>query len=290
MPPKDFIVLTGLKVACIIGIFDWERKRKQDVLIDLKFPIDVQRAAETDRIEDACDYKRIAKATIAFVEKSGFQLVETLAERLAGHLLENFGIYEVSLKVSKPGAIRGSQNVGVEITRSRKHPSEPLVHLSLGSNIHPAIHLSNALKILDEKFGVVARSHIYETSPVGGVKGQPPFWNMVIAIKTKDAPEKLKKWIGILERNEGRTRVKNRYAARTLDVDLVCWGDRIVRGRKLKLPHPDIQTKAFVLFPLLEIAPDLVIPGISKPLIEIAAAFTDKSQKIRRLSIDLINN
>ncbi|HJT23568.1 MAG TPA: dihydroneopterin aldolase, partial [bacterium] len=95
MPPQDYIVLTGLKVRCIIGIFDWERKRKQDVLIDLRFPCDIRKAARRDHINDTTDYKKIAKTTIAFVEKSKFQLIETLAEKLAGFLLENFPISEI---------------------------------------------------------------------------------------------------------------------------------------------------------------------------------------------------
>ncbi len=287
MPTQDHIVLTGLRVSCIIGIFDWERKRKQDVLIDLKFPSDIRMAARTDRIQDACDYKRIAKATIAFVEKSRFQLVETLAERLAGHLLGEFGISKVSLRVSKPGAIRGSQNVGVEITRENEPRREDLVYFSLGSNLQPALHLSNALKALEEKFGVRTRSHLYETSPVGGAKDQSAFWNMVVSVRTAEDPLALKKWIGRIEKKEGRVRTKDRYLARTLDVDLILWGDHPVVKKGLVLPHPDILTKAFVLFPLLEIAPTLVIPGVQRPLMEIAASFRDKSQKIRRLDVDL---
>src|SRR6267154_25309 len=81
--PKDHIVLTGLKISCIIGIFEWERKQKQDVIIDLQFPCDARKSARMDNITDAVDYKKIAKTIIAFVENSKYQLVETLAERLA---------------------------------------------------------------------------------------------------------------------------------------------------------------------------------------------------------------
>src|SRR5262249_6164967 len=141
-------------VRCIIGIFDWERKKKQDVLLDLSFPTDVARAAQKDRIEDALDYKRIAKATIAFVEKSDFQLVETLAERLAQHLLQRFHLPLIRLSVSKPGAIRGSQNVGVEILRG-SGPSGK-VYFSFGSNIDPLANLKKGLIALDRRFGIQA--------------------------------------------------------------------------------------------------------------------------------------
>lgn len=116
---KDKLFLEDLEVRVKIGIFDWERKIKQRVLISLEFPADTRKAARRDRIEDAADYKRIAKHVIAFAGKSQFYLVETLAERLAGSLLKNFRLRELRLRLSKPGAIRGSKNVGVEIFRSR---------------------------------------------------------------------------------------------------------------------------------------------------------------------------
>lgn len=117
---KDKIFLEALEVRCVIGIFDWERKTRQKILIDLELPADIRKAARRDRIKDTIDYKRIAKRTAEFASKSRFYLIETLAERLAGLLLKEFRISELKVRVSKPGAIRGSKNVGVEITRRRK--------------------------------------------------------------------------------------------------------------------------------------------------------------------------
>jgi len=114
---NDRIFLTGLQISCIIGIFAWERKTRQKILIDLEIPTDVRKAARRDRIEDATDYKKIAKRTAAFVKESRFYLIETLAEKLAGLLLKEFRLKEIKLRVSKPGAVRGSDNVGIEITR-----------------------------------------------------------------------------------------------------------------------------------------------------------------------------
>ncbi len=113
----DKIFLEKLEIPCLIGIFDWERRRKQKITIDLEFPADIRKAARRDRIEDATDYKKIAKTTIAFVSESRFHLLETLAESLASLLLKKFKLREIKLRVSKPGAVRGSQNVGVEILR-----------------------------------------------------------------------------------------------------------------------------------------------------------------------------
>ena len=80
---KDIIYIKDLRVKTIIGIFDWERKVKQEVSIDLEFPFDCKKAAATDSIEDTVDYKSIAKGVIKFVEESSFQLQETLAEGIS---------------------------------------------------------------------------------------------------------------------------------------------------------------------------------------------------------------
>ena len=280
---KDQIHLKGLKISCIIGIFEWERKIKQDVVIDLKFPNNIAGASRRDSIQDTIDYKKISKGIIAYVQKSRFKLIETLAERLAQYLLGQFGLEEVCLRVSKPGAVRGSENVSVEIIRRKNTPSENMVFFSLGSNIQPAVHLQNALKSLKDQYGLWSMSHIYETSPVGGKKSQPFFWNLVAAVKTQEKPEKIRKWIAQLEHTEGRKKTFNRFGARTLDVDLILWKGLVAQKKDYSLPHPNIATKAFVLFPLLEIAPTLVMPGTRKPLLELAWTFNDRSQKLAQL-------
>ena len=119
MPYSDRIFLRGLEVECIIGFIEWERRVKQTVVIDLEMPVDCRRASQTDEVADTLDYKKVAKRVIAFVETSDFKLVETLAQRLALLVLAEFGIEWVRLSINKPGAIRGSRDVGVNIERTR---------------------------------------------------------------------------------------------------------------------------------------------------------------------------
>lgn len=113
----DIIFLRELRVETVVGIWDWERKLRQRVSIDLEMSADIARAAETDRIEDTLNYKRVAKRVSAFVEASRFRLVETMAERIAGLVREEFDVRWVRVTVNKPGAIRGSRDVGVSIER-----------------------------------------------------------------------------------------------------------------------------------------------------------------------------
>lgn len=115
----DRIFLRGLTAECIIGFIDWERRVRQTVVVDLEIPVDCRNAALTDEVADTVDYKKVAKRILAFIEASEFKLVETLAQRVALALLEEFGLEWVRLSINKPGAIRNSRDVGVSIERSR---------------------------------------------------------------------------------------------------------------------------------------------------------------------------
>jgi len=116
----DKIFLDELKIDTIIGIWDWERKIRQTVVIDLEMSADIAKAAATDEVVDTLNYKAVAKRLQAFVGDSSFQLVETLAENIARIIRDEFGVAWVRVKVHKPGAIRGSKDVGVEIERGER--------------------------------------------------------------------------------------------------------------------------------------------------------------------------
>lgn len=115
MPDKIFI--QGLEIPCIIGTLPRERRKKQKVALDLEFSAPVKRAARRDDLKDALNYKKIAEYTTKFVSRSRFYLIETLAERLAQTLLLKFKLKSITLRVSKPNAIRNAKSVGVIIFR-----------------------------------------------------------------------------------------------------------------------------------------------------------------------------
>lgn len=115
----DTVFLRGLAIETTIGFFEWERHVRQTVVLDLEIPVDCARAASTDSVDNTVDYKAIAKRCIAFVEAAQYNLVETLAHQLATTLLAEFDIAWIRLSVNKPGAIRGSRDVGVKIERRK---------------------------------------------------------------------------------------------------------------------------------------------------------------------------
>jgi len=112
--------LHDLTIETIIGIYDWERKEKQSIILDLDMGADVANAARTDAIEDTLNYKAVAKRVIEFVGESDFQLVETLAERVAEIVLNEFDVEWLRLRVNKKGAVRYAGDVGIIIERGVK--------------------------------------------------------------------------------------------------------------------------------------------------------------------------
>ena len=116
----DIVFIRQLEIETVIGIYDWERKIRQTVVLDLEMSTDVRRAAASERIQDALDYKAVAKRLQQFVSESEFQLVETLAERCAEIVLGAFSVNWVRLTLNKSGAVTGAQDVGVIIERGVK--------------------------------------------------------------------------------------------------------------------------------------------------------------------------
>ncbi|MDE2090053.1 MAG: dihydroneopterin aldolase [Gammaproteobacteria bacterium] len=116
----DIIYLRDLRIETIIGVYEWERHVKQIVRLDLEMAADIRKAAGTDQIADTLNYKAVAKRLIDFVSRSDFQLVETLAERVAEIVLQEFDVPWLRLQVSKPGAVRGATDVGVIIERGER--------------------------------------------------------------------------------------------------------------------------------------------------------------------------
>jgi dihydroneopterin aldolase len=115
----DLVFIEDLRIETVIGIYDWERKIRQVVALDLEMAFDNRKPSASDDIGDTLNYKAVSKRLIAFVESSSFQLVETLAERCAQIVLDEFKVSWLRLKLSKPGAVRGAKAVGVVIERGR---------------------------------------------------------------------------------------------------------------------------------------------------------------------------
>jgi len=116
----DRIFIRELALRCIIGIYPEERREKQDIVINIEMHADLRKAGRTDCLDDTVDYKSVKKEVLRLVEGSGFQLIESLAERIADIALEHDRVQRVVVTIDKPGALRFARSSAVEITRSRE--------------------------------------------------------------------------------------------------------------------------------------------------------------------------
>ncbi|MDD3354675.1 2-amino-4-hydroxy-6-hydroxymethyldihydropteridine diphosphokinase [Zoogloea sp.] len=139
-------------------------------------------------------------------------------------------------------------------------------YVALGANLgEPVEHLRAAVDAIDRlpTARVVMRSSLYRSAPVGCPPGQPDYVNAVVAVDTALAPLALLRALLTIEAEHGRIR-STQNAPRTLDLDLLLHGDLVLTSHELTLPHPRMHERAFVLYPLLEIAPDIVLPGLGQ--------------------------
>ncbi|MBN1292684.1 MAG: 2-amino-4-hydroxy-6-hydroxymethyldihydropteridine diphosphokinase [Candidatus Latescibacteria bacterium] len=149
--------------------------------------------------------------------------------------------------------------------------------IGVGSNISPEINIENALKKLAVLVTVTGISTFYRTKPLAG-KNQDDYLNGVWRIITSVSPEELKNSIlNVIERDLKRIRTEDTYAARTIDLDVLLYGDLVVRQTNLTIPDPDIYSRAFIAVPLYELEPDLILPDSKKPIAEIIHALSDNT-------------
>lgn len=120
----DTVFVRGLKATTVVGIFEWERRLPQSVMLDLEMETDIRPAAASDAIDDALDYKQVAKAVVGHVEDSRFQLVETLADSVARLILSQFGVAAVTVTLNKHGALSDAADVGIRLRRTQSDAGE----------------------------------------------------------------------------------------------------------------------------------------------------------------------
>lgn len=150
-----------------------------------------------------------------------------------------------------------------------------MVFLLLGGNLGDrAKTLSEALAGIGQQIGkITAQSLVYETA-AWGVTDQPAFFNQVVQVQTPLSPERLLEEIHRIEAVAGRVR-HDKWQARTLDIDVLFYGDEMIRSASLTVPHPELQNRRFTLVPLVQVAPQFVHPGLKKTMQELLEECTD---------------
>lgn len=162
-------------------------------------------------------------------------------------------------------------------------------YLGLGSNVGDRrAHLESAVTELPAHgVRVIASSSVYETEPVGLVLDQREFYNACLRVETEHGPEELLDACKAVERTLGREPGGQRHGPRPIDVDVLLLGDTQFESDRLTLPHPEVQSRRFVLVPLLELDPELTLPNGTR-LAEALAALGPGTQEVRRAGEPLL--
>ncbi len=161
----------------------------------------------------------------------------------------------------------------------------PRVYVSIGSNLDPERHVRAAVRALRERFGPLAVSPVYASAPVG-FEG-PEFLNLVVGFDSEAPPEAVADTLRSIEDAAGRRRDGPRFSDRTLDLDLILYGDRVQEAPRLRLPRPEVLEHAHVLGPLTDLAADDVHPTLRRTFAEIWAGFEPAGQALRKVPLDL---
>lgn len=162
----------------------------------------------------------------------------------------------------------------------------PEVFIGAGSNMAPRRHLAAGLKALAERFGVLRLSPVYRNSPVGFDGAD--FLNMVIAFDTDDSVEEVAAALAAIEAAHGRTRGEAKFAPRTLDLDLLLYGDLVANAGGLQLPRDEITRYPFVLKPLADLAGEYLHPVLGRSFAELWRQFDGAHHPLERVPSDFL--
>jgi len=262
------INIKNLEVFAKHGLFPEEKTLGQTFLISAALYVDLRSAGKTDDLAKTIDYGEICSSVKAFVEGCTFSLIETVAERLAEKLLiENPALQKIWLELKKPSVpiAMHLETVSVEMERSRH-----TAYLALGSNVGDReAHLRFAVRELEKVRGsrIVRLSTFIDTKPYGNTE-QGDFLNGCLELETLLAPLELLELLSRIENKAGRERGE-RWGPRTLDLDVILYDDLVMSSDTLRIPHPEMHKREFVLIPLAEIAPNKLHPTFFKTISEL---------------------
>lgn len=267
MNGDDRILLTGIRAFGRHGVLPEERATGQEFVADLELSLDLGVAAATDRVVATVHYGELAEQVVAAIAAEPADLIETLAQRIADVALGSDLVDRVVVTVHKPSApiTVPFTDVAVRIERARSVPTEHVV-IALGTNLGDRdTTLDDAVAALQHLPGLAvdAVSPVHETVAVtalGPDPSRPLYGNRVVVGRTDLEPADLLTALLRIERAFGRVRAE-RWGDRTLDLDLIVQGVRMIDEPGLVLPHPRAHERAFVLLPWLEADPDAVLPG-----------------------------
>lgn len=259
----DRITIQNLEVFANHGVFPEENKLGQKFLVSAELLGDTRKAGVSDELKHSIHYGLVAGEITSYMKAHTKKLIEAAAEELAEHLLFTFPLMKgIVLEIKKPWAPVGLplETVSVKIERSWHK-----AYVAFGSNMGDRrAHIEAGIQALKEEKRIrLGRiSDMIVTEPYGGVE-QEEFLNGCLELDTLLTPHELLEVLHEAERREKRERLIH-WGPRTLDLDLLFYGNKILETEELAVPHPEIEKRLFVLEPLAQIAPYKVHPVLKK--------------------------
>ena len=259
----DRITIQNLEVFANHGVFPEENKLGQKFLVSAELLGDTRKAGVSDELKHSIHYGLVAEEITSYMKAHTKKLIEAAAEELAEHLLFTFPLMKgIVLEIKKPWApvCLPLETVSVKIERSWHK-----AYVAFGSNMGDRrAHIEAGIQVLKEEKRIrLGRiSDMIVTEPYGGVE-QEEFLNGCLELDTLLTPHELLEVLHEAERREKRERLIH-WGPRTLDLDLLFYGNEILETEELAVPHPEIEKRLFVLEPLAQIAPYKVHPGLNK--------------------------
>ncbi|MDE5883588.1 MAG: 2-amino-4-hydroxy-6-hydroxymethyldihydropteridine diphosphokinase [Oscillospiraceae bacterium] len=262
----DQIKIEDLKIFAYHGVFEQENRNGQNFYINAVLYLDMELA--NDSLECSVDYGAVCELIRKTMTEHVYQLIETVAQKIAEAILLQYPLVDsVEIEVRKPDApvAMDFRSISVRIQRSW-HKAV----IAMGSNLGDSrAYLQDAVQKLQNHSHIrnLKQSGWILTKPYGYTQ-QPDFLNGAVILETLYSPFQLLKFIQEIENQAGRTR-EIHWGARTLDLDLIFYDDRILNQSELIVPHPDLQNRDFVLKPVAEIAPYYFHPVLRKTICQL---------------------
>lgn len=253
----DQIKVTGIEFFAYHGVLASEKQQGQFFRVDCEVSLDTSLC--DDALENTVNYGDLAANLVRFCQNGNYNLIETLANELAQHLLVQYQcIDEITITVHKPHAPISVLFSDVSITIKRRWKT---CYLGIGSNLGDRESYLNLVSVeiaKDDHIIETAKSSYIETEPYG-VTDQPRFLNGALKVKTTYTPAQLLAFCKKTEALAGRVKTRP-WGERTLDIDILMYGSDVIFTPELIIPHPEMQYRSFVLMPLCEIEPYLIHP------------------------------
>lgn len=255
----DKVIVKNLKIKTCHGVNDFEKREPQPFLFSAEVDCDFYPAAAEDDLGGTVNYSSVCKELAAVASCGPYNLIETLAYRCAQAVLEKFPqATGVTVRVDKPRApVKAKFKTVAAVCTLKKTTA----YLSLGSSMgDKKAYLDFAVRELGATRGIELKkvSAYVQSAPYGGV-AKNTFLNACAEIQTYLPPRALLKELQRVETEGERTR-ELKWGDRTLDIDIIFYGDSVISEEGLIVPHPDYRNREFVLAPLAEIAPFFVCP------------------------------